>query len=138
MLAHVTRLPDGHDPADWLARHGPTGLAALRPTQRHTPAGSPDLRDCWPQLPGRELAALACQGPQPVRTAIADLRRLAPQLNPRARDALIDGAAQEMTRQGWNPDNRFKRALAQALPEIRHRAPPIARPPATPQMPELL
>jgi DNA primase len=137
-LALVTRLPDGLDPADWLARHGTSGIAALHPTQRHTTAGSAELREAWPRLPGRELAALACQRPEPALRVIADLQRLAPRLNPRARDALIDGVVQEMTRQGWNPHDRFKQALIRALPEARHGAPPIARAPATRQAPELL
>lgn len=37
--ALVTQLPDGLDPADWLALHGPDGLAAFDPHARRTGLG---------------------------------------------------------------------------------------------------
>jgi DNA primase len=37
--ALVTQLPDGLDPADWLALHGPEGLAAFDPEARRTGLG---------------------------------------------------------------------------------------------------
>jgi len=37
--ALVTQLPDGLDPADWVALHGPDGLAAFDPDARHAGLG---------------------------------------------------------------------------------------------------
>lgn len=133
-LALVSRLPDGLDPADWLARHGPGGLAAFQPAQRHTPpdtsgttgtTGTAELRAARPHLPGRELAALACAGSDPVGTLIGDLQRLAPLLNQAALDGLANGATAEMTRHGWNPDAAFTRELSRAL--IRDSRPSASR-----------
>ena len=73
-LALVSRLPDGLDPADWLARHGPDGLVAFHPAQRHTTrdaTSDAQVQAASPHLPGRELAALACAGSDPVRTLLA-------------------------------------------------------------------
>ncbi len=114
-FALVINLPDGLDPAEWLAHHGLTGLAALDPAQRHTTIGDPLHHSVRPRLPGRELAELACRDGQPMRTAITDVLRLEGHLNTRAKTALIDSVVAEMTRQGWNPNDTFGRALAQAL-----------------------
>lgn len=116
-LALVAGLPRGADPADWLARHGTNGLAALNPAQRPTTHINEALRSARPTLPGRELAELACRGPNPVATAIAHIVRFDRLLhgNAHAQGALIDAAVAEMTRQGWNPNEDFTRAVAHAI-----------------------
>lgn len=145
-LALVSRLPDGLDPADWLARHGPDGLVAFHPTQRHTSRRilSPldgahcasdvlEVKAASPHLPGRELATLACATPDPVDTLVGDLRRLAPLLNPGAFTDLANGAVAEMTRNGFNRDHALTRALAQSVgrysrPPPRHAERPTSSP----------
>lgn len=72
------------------------------------------MKAASPHLPGRELATLACATPDPIDTLVADLRRLAPLLNPGAFTDLAKGAVAEMTRQGFNHDDAVTRALTQA------------------------
>ena len=140
-LALVAHLPDGLDPAEWLARHGRAGLAALDPAHRHTTINDEGLHSAWPRLPGRELATLACRGPHPARTAIDHVLRLDPGLSVQGRGQLIGGLVAEMTRQGWNPNDAFSRALAQALtrppPDPRRQWQPDVATPA-PRTPDLL
>jgi DNA primase len=104
----VADLPYGRDPADWLAQHGPDGLAILDPTN----AG---LR-CGPRQPGPEIvrAVLACTHRDPTRDVAAALQPLLMALPSPQADDLAAGAVAEMTRQGWNPDHAFTRALAAA------------------------
>jgi DNA primase len=107
--AMLTRLPGGVDPADWLAQHGPAGLAAFDPA-----AGTGV--DPRPVHPGRELvrAALAA-AKDPVRDTIRDLLPILmalPGSDARALAAQADG---EMTRHGWNPKNAFTDTLRQAV-----------------------
>ncbi|TQM61714.1 CHC2 zinc finger domain-containing protein [Humibacillus xanthopallidus] len=141
-LALVSRLPDGLDPADWLARHGPDGLVAFHPTQRHTTrdaTSDAQVQAASPHLPGRELAALAIAGSDPVSTLLSDLQRLGPLLNRGALRDLTNGAVAEMTRQGWNRGQAFTRELTRALgwdsqppPRGRDHLPPT--PPRTPHL----
>ena len=141
-LALVSRLPDGLDPADWLARHGPDGLVAFHPAQRHTTrdaTSDAQVQAASPHLPGRELAALACAGSDPVGTLLSDLQRLAPLLNRGALGDLANGAVAEMTRQGWNRGDAFTRELSRALGRDS-RPPPRARDHTSPipsRMPDL-
>lgn len=125
-LVHIAHLPDGLDPADWLARHDTNGLSALDPAQRHT--GSIGVDDVTPPtLPGRELARLACTTTGPVTTAFRFIGDLRGQLSCEQEQALVRGVTDEMTRQSWNPDNAFTRDLQPRA--SRDRVGP-ARPPA--------
>ena len=110
-LVYVTNLPDGADPADWLAQHGTEGLSALDPAQRHTKSLVEDIK---PRLPSRELAQLACQDKEPVRAALAHATALLGNVPSGEARELIDGVTAEMTRQGWNPDGIFTSALESA------------------------
>lgn len=121
-LALVASLPPGADPAEWLAQRGRDGLVALNPAQRHTQLSDNALRATRPHLPGRELAELACRTAQPVRAAIHDVARLTPRLAGSSTEALIGGVVAEMTRQGWNPQDDFSRALSRSL--IAGKPPP--------------
>lgn len=132
-LALVAHLPEGLDPAEWLARHGRAGLAALDPAQRHTSINDEALHVAYPRLPGRELATLACRGPHPARTAIDHVLRLDPDLSVHGRGQLVGSVVAEMTRQGWNPNDVFSRALAHALT----RPPPDRRRQWRPEVPTL-
>ena len=106
--AMLTRLPDGLDPADWLAQHGVTGLAAFDPA-----ATSSDPR---PVQPGRELvrAALAAAN-DPVRDTIRDLLPVLMALPGRDARVLAAQADHEMTRQGWNPKGTFTETLRRVV-----------------------
>ncbi|SDP19219.1 DNA primase [Pedococcus dokdonensis] len=106
--AMLTRLPNGMDPADWLARHGATGLAAF------DPAATPG--DPRPEQPGRELvrAALAAAS-DPLRETIRDLMPVLMALPTRDARDLAAQADGEMTRQGWNPKGIFTQTLVQAV-----------------------
>lgn len=106
--AMLTRLPDGLDPADWLAQHGVLGLAAFDPS-----ATSGDTR---PVQPGRELVRAALTvAHDPVRDTIADLVPVLMALSASDARALGTQAEGEMTRQGWNPKGAFTSALHQAV-----------------------
>jgi hypothetical protein len=117
--AWVTRLPDGLDPADWLRRNGHPGLAAFDPAAPHSP------EDPRPGQPARDLVDLSlARAEDPIRDTIAALVPLALALPPRAATDLLDGAADEMTRRGWNPDGVFARELHRAaLQGATHRQP---------------
>ena len=106
--AMLTRLPDGVDPADWLAQHDAPGLAAFDPA-----AASGDPR---PVQPGRELvrAALAAAN-DPVRDTIRDLLPVLMALPGRDARALAAQADGEMTRQGWNAKGTFTQTLRHAV-----------------------
>jgi DNA primase len=106
--AMLTRLPGALDPADWLAQHGATGLAAFDPA-----AISGDPR---PVQPGRELvrAALAAAS-DPVRDSIRDLLPVLMALPARDARAMAAQADAEMTREGWNPKGTFTETLRQAV-----------------------
>ncbi|WP_460629777.1 CHC2 zinc finger domain-containing protein [Intrasporangium mesophilum] len=133
-VALVADLPTGCDPADIVTRHGADGLATLDPAQRHTNHTGTGVPP-GPHLPGRELAQIACQTAQPVASAISAIRQIYSQLNPRAQDALTSACIGEMTRQGWNPDRTFTRALTRTLTSTR--PPPIRAIGARGHAPEL-
>jgi DNA primase len=102
----VADLPPGRHPADWLAQHGPAGLAILDPAMAGAPGG--------PRQPGTEIvrAVLAHNPREPARTVTATLQPLLAVLPTRQADDLASRAIAEMTRQGWNPDHVFTRMLA--------------------------
>jgi DNA primase len=112
--ASVTRLPDGLDPADWLARTGDPGLDAFH----HTPTRSLVA----PRQAGRELVQLSLSHARdPVRDTVACLLPLACQLKPVAAAELLRQAEDEMTRSGWNPHEVFSRCLREeAVGRLRH------------------
>ena len=104
----VADLPTGRDPGDWLAQHGPNGLLLLDPAHAGAPGG--------PRQAGPEIvrATLARRPRDPVHAVFVALQPLLAALPaPQATD-LATGATAEMTRQGWNPDHAFARALADA------------------------
>jgi DNA primase len=104
-------LPTGCDPADWLTRHGPAGLALLDPARAGTPGG--------PRQPGPEIvrAVLARTGRDPTTAVTVAAERLLASLPDSAGEQLAAGVVAEMTRQGWNPDHTFTKALAHARRE---------------------
>lgn len=104
----VAELPDRLDPADWLTQHGPDGLRLVDPTHTGTVQA--------PRQPGPELvrAVLSRSRREPVRDVTAALLPLLQSLPPDPGRDLAAGAVAEMTRQGWNPDGAFTRALAAA------------------------
>jgi len=109
--AMITRLPAGVDPADWIRQHGVDGLAAFDPTPVRTHPSPVGVA-----TPGRELVQilLAKGGDQTGRVVDVLVRLAAALPRPRAGE-LLDQAVREMTRQGWNPDQRFSRALSRAV-----------------------
>lgn len=133
-LVHVTSLPDGLDPADWLTRHGTEGLAALDPAQRHTTMT--DIGTVRARLPGREIAQLATRERHPVHALAAHLARLLPELPTVEARALVEAATIEITRQGCNPRGALPRVLADALDPPRRPAVPATPSPA--RGPELI
>jgi hypothetical protein len=104
----VADLPTGCDPADWLTRHGPSGLALLDPAAAGSPGG--------PRQPGPEIvrAVLSRTGRDPTSGVTAVVERLLATLPGPASEQLAAGVAAEMTRQGWNPDHAFTNALTHA------------------------
>ncbi len=110
-IAHVTHLPDGLDPADWIRRHGTSGLDAFSNSSAPPPVGG-----ITPTLPGRELARIAVTGNgdgrgDPVSRACRHLVPLIHQISSDAARQLLDQAEREMTRQGWNASGAFTAAL---------------------------
>jgi DNA primase len=118
--ACVTRLPDGLDPADWLARAGDLGLDAFHDNVTATGTGTRSL--VAPRQAGRELVQLSLsQARDPVRDTVAFLLPLATQLKPVAAAELLRQAEDEMTRSGWNPHGVFSRHLREeAVTRLRH------------------
>ncbi len=66
----ITTWPDGHDPASWLAQHGPNGLAAITRTRcLNTDRNQLRPRHSAPTV-AATLAAQARATGQPVHTAV--------------------------------------------------------------------
>ena len=116
--ALVLHLPDGHDPASWIVEHGPEGLDTFltdagSPTRRASPApwSLPCPAGTWP--------GSHCEGAaDPIRDTIAAVTPLARGLGPSMRATLVAQAAAEMTRNGWNPNNTFTRAIQRDLADL--------------------
>ena len=97
--------------ADWLAHHGAAGLSAFKPGHVGQRFG--------PVPPGAELVQLAlaehartgATGADPTHAVVEALRPLATRLPTRHTRLLLATAAREMTRQGWNANHTFTRAL---------------------------
>jgi DNA primase len=116
-LPKVAALPDRVDPADWLAEHGPAGLAALG---AKVGIDAPGPR---PRMPGRELVR-AClpRARNPVRDAAHDILAAAKLTHGHDALQLIRQAEAEMTRQGWNPRGIFGHYVrSQAVQDLRDR-----------------
>jgi DNA primase len=122
--ASLTRLPDGLDPADWLARTGDLGLDAFH----HTSTGAGTRSLVAPRQAGRELVQLSLsQARDPVRDTVAFLLPLASQLRSTQAAELLRQAEDEMTRSGWNPHGVFSRRLREeAVIRLRHGLRPSA------------
>ncbi len=129
--ALLTRLPSSFDPADWIREHGVGGLSAFDQSRGRTHPSAVRVA-----APGRELARiLVAKGGDQVDRSVDVLVTLAAALPQRWAAELLDQAEREMTRQGWNPNGQFTRALSQALgPSVlgardRHNAPqPLLEP----------
>ncbi|WP_195908148.1 CHC2 zinc finger domain-containing protein [Nostocoides sp. HKS02] len=104
----VTDLPHGRDPADWLAQHGPAGLALLDPARPGASGG--------PRQPGPEIvrAILSTRRRDPAVEVSKALGPLLAALPAQHAEQLAAGAVTEMTRRGWNPDDAFTRSLTSA------------------------
>jgi len=103
----VIDLDPGTDPAGWLAQHGPDGLTRLGLGTTHR---NPFLRQPGPELVRAVLAGTR----RPIPDVTAALTPLLQSLPDEQGRDLAAGAVAEMTRQGWNPDGAFARALARA------------------------
>jgi DNA primase len=111
--AAIATLPDGLDPAEWLARTGHLGLLAFDAS-----AAQPGISA--PHQAGRELVQLSLtRAREPLQDTVAFLLPLAAQLRPADAAVFLNQAEDEMTRSGWNPQGSFSRAL---------REHPLARP----------
>lgn len=130
--ALVTTLPAGTDPAEWLAVHGDSGLAAFdRRGSLRT-----DERGVRPSLPGRELVRLlADRHAQPVAAVLASLVPLAAQLPPEPAARLLREAEQKVSRLGWNPNGSFTRSLTEAFTRVRTEPQPQTAAGACPHTP---
>jgi DNA primase len=115
-MALVADLPDGRDPADWLAEHGIPGLAALGADLE----GGPFSR---PRMPGRELVRiLILRSRDPIRDTAHELLSLARLTSDRDAERLLQSAEAEMSKQGWNPRGVFGNYLrSQRAQEVRDR-----------------
>ncbi len=137
--AYVTLLPDGVDPADWLASadqparleqllslpdiHDPTARLGLLSGSRAADPPAP-----LTYLPGRALVRLALQAADdPIRDTLDAITPLTRWLGPGLRHALLEQATAEMTRSGWNPKNAFTTALHHALDTQPSGIPPPQR-----------
>jgi DNA primase len=117
-LPKVATLPARVDPADWLAEHGPAGLAAFG-----ADAGADDAAGTPPRMPGRELVR-AClpRARDPIRDTAHDILAAAKLTHGHDALQLIRQAEAEMTRQGWNPRGIFGHYLrGQAVQDLRDR-----------------
>jgi DNA primase len=110
--ALVVTMPDGLDPAAWLARHGPSAIHDFLAPVSNDPATDRPAA----MLPGRQLAQLARdRARDPVRDTVAAIAPVARRLGPQLRARLIDQATAEMTRHGWNAKDMFAIALQREL-----------------------
>ncbi|EWT06833.1 hypothetical protein N864_16410 [Intrasporangium chromatireducens Q5-1] len=110
--AYVTRLPDGIDPADWVAAHGVRGLDAFLAM----PSIGRDRDDGRPFLPGSDLVRLTLnRGGNPMRSVVEAVAPVANRLGPALSAVLVEQVVAEMTRSGWNPNNLFTRMLSREL-----------------------
>jgi DNA primase len=109
--AQVTRLPEGLDPADWLAAKGYTGLSAFDP--RTWPATT----EVAPRQPGHELVrAIAARGGNLIQETVdtvVPLSLLAE--TPREAAELLAQVETELTQLGWNTQET-------AIPVLRRQA----------------
>lgn len=109
--AMVTRLPDGLDPAEWLAAQGYPGLSAFDPQHQW------ERNVVVPRQSGRELVrAIAARARNPLQEIIDTVVPLALLASsPREAAQLLWQVESEMTQHGWDP-------AATAIPVLRRRA----------------
>ncbi|EWT04414.1 hypothetical protein N864_08110 [Intrasporangium chromatireducens Q5-1] len=149
--AFVTHLPEGTDPADWLASAEATERLelVLQPPSPHDPLEDANALRSPPErgrgasartvLPGRDLVRLSLQTAQdPIGDTVAAVTPLIRWLGPGLRHALLEQATAEMTRSGWNPKGAFTAALQRALDAEPSGIPPPTRGAPHPLGPELL
>jgi DNA primase len=115
-MALVADLPEGVDPADWLAEHGIPGLAALGADVGGSPFPGP-------RMPGRELVRILIPRSQdPIRDTAHELLSLVRLADGRDARELLHLAEAEMSQQGWNPRGVFGHYLrSQRAQEVRDR-----------------
>ena len=109
--AMVTRLPDGLDPAEWIATQGYPGLSAFGPQHRC------ERNVVAPRQPGRELVrAIAARARDPLQETIDTVVPLSLlTTSPREAAELLAHVEAELTQHGWDP-------AATAIPVMRRRA----------------
>ena len=109
--AKVTRLPDGLDPAEWLATQGHPGLSAFDPQHQWEP------NVVAPRQPGHELVrAIAARARDPQQETVDTVVPLCLLISsPREAAELLAQVESEMTHHGWDP-------AATAIPVLRRRA----------------
>jgi DNA primase len=109
--AMVTELPDGVDPADWLADRGYPGLSAFDAQQQWSP------NTVAPRQPGRELVrVIAGRGGDPVQETVDTVVPLSLlTTSPREAAELLAQVEAEMTPLGWDPHTT-------AIPILRRKA----------------
>jgi DNA primase len=109
--AMVTRLPDGLDPAEWLAAHGCSGLSAFDAQRQSEP------NVVTPRQPGHELVrAIAARSRDPLQETVDTVIPLSLlTTSPRETAELLAQVEAELTRLGLDP-------AATAIPVLRRRA----------------
>lgn len=109
--AQVTRLPEGLDPADWLAARGYPGLTAFDPRTW------PPTTEVAPRQPGHELVgAIAARGGDPVQETVDTVVRLSLLAEtPREAVELLAQVEAELTGLGWDTQDT-------AIPVLRRQA----------------
>lgn len=108
--AMVTRLPDGLDPAEWLAAQGYPGLSAFDPHHQWA------ARGVAPRQPGRELVrAIAARGRDPLQETVDTVVPLGLlTTSPREAAELLAQVEAELTQLGLDP-------AGTAIPALRRR-----------------
>jgi DNA primase len=124
-VVRLAALPDGIDPADWVAQRGAAGLGAFG-------VGLADQSCTPPRMPGRELARICLsRARDPIRDSAKEILAIARLTAGHGAAELLGQAEQEMTRLGWNPRGAFGTYLrTQAAQDLQDR-PPAVGPNAT-------
>lgn len=116
--AMTVRLPDGVDPADWLAERGAAGLAAFDPRSNI----GVDPRDVFPRVPAKDLVRLILEtDPHVPREALKILAAIAGDLRGHDLHDFVAQASAEMTVRGWNRQGTFGPVLEGVISSGRAR-----------------
>jgi DNA primase len=107
----ISELPETLDPAEWLALHGESGLAAFDPGR---PASATSVA---PRQAGRELvAAIAARARDPLLEVVDTVVPLSlMSSSPRQTVELLTQVESEMRQRGWDPNRT-------AIPVLRRQA----------------